>query len=935
MGPQKLAESHSSDESCKRDMSYEALEKIINSDPNAVELFNTVHGEDLIAETICAFSNSDGGHLVFGVRRGPVVKGVRLLEYNGVLETSETNPLLERCKKKVNPAVSADCSRIQHNGKKYLVLPVPGGGGIVHRTLTGDVWVRRGGENERISYFPDLIEFTAPTSLEADLSQILASTTPESVSILDAKSVSIFIDTVSAFSNTNGGTILIGCNKNVLNTVPTLDVLGSIVGISSAESQRLLHTASFILAPSPDMKISAYSVASDGASWPAMLIIRVSAKSDTRVINLEDGYVYLRKGSRNFRVDDDGIGGDESGGIDSPAEIRDPLASDSKETEADRIAALENSRARVIGAKLGAAREASANEEALNIDQHAQVLVDFLTTAAGDVCFGLFGHWGRGKTFLVGKVTNILERDFNYRSVRFSAWKYRSRPGVWAHLYETTLEEQRSCGFVAVVTSACRSAVARVGALPIIFAVVGFGVALFPLGGWIHLLSQIFRATGLLSLAYLLIIALKSDRVRRFTLNAVRQPTHRDELGLQAAIGDDLRFLLLGWVSSQDLPPKAQSGGVESGSADESRKSISLFSFMRQLTCREKILCGVYFAATLFVGYQLDLSTFQKLDRVLFDLPEGMPYDYSVWVVRVAWFALSLLLPLVSFLYCRGPRRLLLVIDDLDRCEPLQMLEIIESVMLLLHDTEIQRRLQVMMLVEEQSVRAALLIKYQHLRSRPAESAEFDPLIDNRIFRENIEKLFISYLRLPEIPADDFRELLLKYMHGGDGQVDPRRVAGDVGRPSSSTSAAASSVGFGNDAAFPSGALNGSEESEAGAAEVRSEMETSAKTIQQISDLMGLKNVEEKALKLSADERQLLQNRLEALRASPLRDVRLGPRAVRSYILKYRLARALWMALHPGEPFDSRSMIDALIPIDRAQATTKDPAITYIVSQVK
>jgi hypothetical protein len=112
-------------------------------------------------------------------------------------------------------------------------------------------------------------------------------------------------------------------------------------------------------------------------------------------------------------------------------------------------------------------------------------------------------------------------------------------------------------------------------------------------------------------------------------------------------------------------------------------------------------------------------------------------------------------------------------------------------------------------------------------------------------------------------------------------------------------------------------------------------MEPSEKTIQRISDLMGLANVEETALRLSAEERELLQHRLELLRASPQRDVRLGPRAVRSFILKYRLARALWRALHPGVPFDSRSIIDALMPIDSRQATNADPAIAYIVSQVK
>jgi hypothetical protein len=49
-----------------------------------------------------------------------------------------------------------------------------------------------------------------------------------------------------------------------------------------------------------------------------------------------------------------------------------------------------------------------------------------------------------------------------------------------------------------------------------------------------------------------------------------------------------------------------------------------------------------------------------------------------------------------------SPDRLPLVVDDLDRCQPNHLLAVMESIKLLLEDTEIGRRVQVLMLVEEE-----------------------------------------------------------------------------------------------------------------------------------------------------------------------------------------------------------------------------------------
>lgn len=61
---------------------------------------------------------------------------------------------------------------------------------------------------------------------------------------------------------------------------------------------------------------------------------------------------------------------------------------------------------------------------------------------------GVFGPWGRGKTYFFNRIKkNIEERNIQiqkkndkkcitYRIVEFNAWKYQDTPAIWAYLYE-------------------------------------------------------------------------------------------------------------------------------------------------------------------------------------------------------------------------------------------------------------------------------------------------------------------------------------------------------------------------------------------------------------------------------------------------------------------------------------------------------------------
>ncbi|MGZ4057899.1 MAG: P-loop NTPase fold protein, partial [Bacteroidia bacterium] len=56
---------------------------------------------------------------------------------------------------------------------------------------------------------------------------------------------------------------------------------------------------------------------------------------------------------------------------------------------------------------------------------------------------GVFGKWGRGKTFLLKEIWNFLEKkeDTKYIKIEYHAWKYQETPASWAYLYENFVSE--------------------------------------------------------------------------------------------------------------------------------------------------------------------------------------------------------------------------------------------------------------------------------------------------------------------------------------------------------------------------------------------------------------------------------------------------------------------------------------------------------------
>ncbi|QDV50468.1 P-loop NTPase fold protein [Gimesia fumaroli] len=379
-----------------------------------------------------------------------------------------------------------------------------------------------------------------------------------------------------------------------------------------------------------------------------------------------------------------------------------------------------------LGGRTILRRDATDNELSLNADDYAQVIADVLEGADDTerMTFALFGHWGRGKTYLTHRLISSLQNaTVKYETVLFSAWKYRTTPEIWAYMFQQFLEQGKKTSSGLVL----RAAFKKHGPLPLLGALFGLFISLFSVSDWLNISSWLvqFLGVGAVCYAVLLLVRFQNTFIRLKSLYTFSG--HSEKLGLQAAIGDDLSALLKAWI-----PDK-----------------ISLWHKVKNnfLTLIfGTTICGLILWKIYSAIHSLGVNPYVTLAGYLF------------------WVFLLLSFLFVASAWSRNTTdRILLVVDDLDRCEPSQMLEIIESTMLILDDPEIHSRLQVLMLIDESAFLQALIKKYKYL-THNLELGQHHTYNTRRIVRENLEKFFLVHLRLPPLSNEEIVEVTEKYI---------------------------------------------------------------------------------------------------------------------------------------------------------------------------
>jgi hypothetical protein len=438
-----------------------------------------------------------------------------------------------------------------------------------------------------------------------------------------------------------------------------------------------------------------------------------------------------------------------------------------------------DSRSQVPGRHARIVREASLDELGLNATEYAKALATILRAAEGEFSFALFGKWGSGKTTLLKPLRPLLESSDEYRKIvaaprsekyanlRYkvvvhNAWKYRNPPEAWIYLYKS-LATAAAASANALDRWALSSRVAanRWGFLSLLVSLALLAVSLIPIQAKMQLLSLLVSAVGASTVIYFVAIWMgAAAKVKQLFRRNLSLAGHDDSLGMLALIGDDVRLLLKGWTK---------------GGANDTNR----WQLVGPLVC--VFLVASIWGIGLALGYTFDLSALLARIAVI-EKPSVSNFtvaDATHWIVLALWLILAtVLISLPLYSRERRPDKVLLVVDDLDRCTPSEMLSVIENVRLLLDDVEINKRMQVLMLVDESVLIHAITLRYETMikeRSRSLGSiADADEIAASEIVSEQIEKLFACYLRLSRLSDDDVVELVTN-LAGYENKIAAKR----------------------------------------------------------------------------------------------------------------------------------------------------------------
>lgn len=179
----------------------------------------------------------------------------------------------------------------------------------------------------------------------------------------------------------------------------------------------------------------------------------------------------------------------------------------------------------------------------LNANEYAEVITKLFINADEDFNFALLGDWGRGKTFLMELVSQRLaSKENNYETVFFNAWKYKTRPQVWAHLFKTVKGTSSFLSPISLldnIISTIRFGIVKNGYPPFIILFITLILKTIPLLDKIKWLTEVFN-WGSIVLTLSLAIS-----VFRVVPKLLVIPSHNENLGLQEVIGKDLKDLIM------------------------------------------------------------------------------------------------------------------------------------------------------------------------------------------------------------------------------------------------------------------------------------------------------------------------------------------------------------------------------------------------------
>ena len=444
-----------------------------------------------------------------------------------------------------------------------------------------------------------------------------------------------------------------------------------------------------------------------------------------------------------------------------------------------------------VGQSISLSRYFDIHKACLKADEYAEALATVFDNAKGEVCFAVFGHWGRGKTYLMKLVEDKLSKG-QYECVWFSAWKYRTKPEIWIHLYETLrLRATNGDNLLTNITRNFRIFLVKNGPGIIFPFIILLTLSLIiPLGVFGLIVIPAILMLGVAYSARLGMSLLGTWRnlsmLTGLSKKSFRIAEHQEKLGLQEVIGEDLRGLLIGWVGFGRNSKRVKGNIIKFWKKSYlliyiilvAALSISIHSSIWATNSQLSQL--IEFIGT-FPSNTLYGDEFEALLKVIQPTLEKLLSGFIVSDFIRIFFPGFIFIIFLSPLLCLTriglkKSKVLLIVDDLDRLPSNEILEIIESLKLLL-EGEINELIQVVVICEERFLEKAFCEKYDG-------PYDIENLNERKnLIEENIQKLFISYLRLPPISIDEQKEFISNLIN-----YEPLNNLDDSGNESSGSS---------------------------------------------------------------------------------------------------------------------------------------------------
>ena len=335
---------------------------------------------------------------------------------------------------------------------------------------------------------------------------------------------------------------------------------------------------------------------------------------------------------------------------------------------------------------------------ALNVVSIAKVFAKYLmnyNSKYTTTLIGIFGMWGRGKTYFFDKVKDYIisknssEKTFYF--CKFQPWKYQKQESAWAYLYQTILEsylEKDINKFNKNITKY----------------------------GWLN--SSIYKVITVL---------LGEKDYKIFLLNLKR-------LGATKLVFSLLCIVLTAiWIF---IPFEYK---------------LNFFSWLIGAIG----ISGMLFMYKSYSFYMKSKSTAKNIIDMY-----GITNDYSNYLGFQSEIEKELSFLLQTYIDV-NTEKLVLFIDDLDRCNEEIIIDIVDGLKLVLDNEEINSRLIVVTAIDERVLEKSIWHKYFN-----------NELPKNVGAKEYIEKFFLMGIKLNQLNDSDIDELVDIYTDKLNYQLD-------------------------------------------------------------------------------------------------------------------------------------------------------------------